>query len=221
MEQDGGGGVSPRIELLDRPDEDQEHPASGTSTPGPVIDITDDRVRPTGERSWSLSTQTEIYVGIFSPTHQLRIPVTIEEGRSSRRRRPVVRDNIIVAFALSYCILVTETAHEGTSLENAKEATRNFGPLKAVLGAIDAFYADREVGQQPPQDSPLTSAFQGSVTVRNKIEVLLSHINDLEERFGLPPGLLGKDGVAEQRRRDEILEYVISLSLNLDLSTSF
>ena len=51
--------------------------------------------------------------------------------------------------------------------------------------------------------------------MRNKIEVLLLHADALEEHFGTRPG-----DVAEQRRRDEIIQYAISPSLYSDLSTS-
>ena len=63
--------------------------------------------------------------------------------------------------------------------------------------------------------SPLTNAFQGFVVVvENKIQVLLSHIVALEGCFDSRPG-----DAEEQRRRGEIIRYVIASPLNLDLST--
>ena len=45
---------------------------------------------------------------------------------------------------------------------------------------------------------------QGTVAIGNKIENLLSRIVALEERFDSRPG-----DVAEQRRRDELIRYVV------------
>jgi len=56
--------------------------------------------------------------------------------------------------------------------------------------------------------------FQGSVAVGNMIELLLSHIVVLEERFDSRPS-----DVAELRRRDELEQYVISPPLDLVLSS--
>ena len=51
VKQGERGGVSPQIALLGKIDEDKEHPASGASTSGVVIGITDRRDKPTGECS--------------------------------------------------------------------------------------------------------------------------------------------------------------------------
>lgn len=106
---------------------------------------------------------------------------------------------MIVTFALLHRVPVAERARKGTPLD-VKEATGKFGPLKVVLAAIPASCADDEVRQQQPQDSPLTSEFQGSVAVGNKVEILLSHIVILEESFGPRPG-----DVVEQMRRNELI----------------
>ena len=55
---------------------------------------------------------------------------------------------------------------------------------------------------------------QGTITVGNKIEDLLSRIVALEESFDSRPG-----DVAEQRRRDEVRSYVIIAPLDLVLSS--
>ena len=125
----------------------------------------------------------------------------------------MVRADIIVVFALFDRLPVTKSVRRSTSLEDPNKATEKFGPLKVVLGAISAFYANREVSQQHPQGSPLTDAFQGTVAVGNRIEVLLSHVVVLEESLSSRPG-----DVAEQRRRNALIQYVISPPSNSDLS---
>ena len=118
------------------------------------------------------------------------------------------------AFPLFHSVPVAERGHTGTSIEDVKEVTEKFGPLKAVLGAIPAIYPNREVRRQQPQDPTLMGAFQESVAVENKVEVLLSHVVALEECFDSRPG-----DVTEQRRRDQLIRCVIAPPLNLDLIT--
>jgi len=89
---------------------------------------------------------------------------------------------------------VTRTTDEGTSNGDANETTEKFGPLKVVLGDIPAIYADQE----------------GFVAVGNTIEVLLSHIVALEERFDSCPS-----DVAELRCRDELIQYALVLRFPL------
>ena len=106
-------------------------------------------------------------------------------------------------LALIYRLLVAKKARKGTLLEGATDATEGFGPLKVVLGAIPAIYANREVCIQPSaQNYPLLNAFQESAAAGNKIECLLPRIVALEERFNSRPS-----DVAEQRRRDELIQY--------------
>ena len=70
--------------------------------------------------------------------------------------------SVIVPLALSHRVPVAERARKETFLGDAEEATEKFGPLKVVLKAIPAFYADREVRQQhPAQNSPQTNTFSG------------------------------------------------------------
>ena len=138
----------------------------------------------------------------------------MKERIQNQWRCPVVCDDVTLAFAILHRMPVAEGDCKGTSLGVVGEATKRFGPLKAVLGVIPAFYANGEVRQQPLLDSPLTNTLQESVTVGNKIEILLSHVIALEECFDSRPG-----DVAEQRRRDELIRYVAVPPLNLDLST--
>ena len=93
------------------------------------------------------------------------------------------------------------------ALDVASEAAEAFGPLKAVLGVIAKVYTQYEVCSCPLSQNPfLTSHPQETVTVRNKIDNLLSRIDRLEALFVTPTGDL-----AEKRRRNELLRYGISL----------
>lgn len=88
----------------------------------------------------------------------------------------------------------------------SKETTDGFGPLKALLGAIVAAYANQKVRPRPPPTgvpARLTPS-QESVAVRNKVEVILSRIDPIDALFATPPG--NRD---EQRRRYDVKRYVI------------
>lgn len=95
-----------------------------------------------------------------------------------------------------------------------KEARDGFGPLKATLEAISAVRADSKPHEfllkilldEPP--------LQETTPIRNKIEDILSRIAVLEAHLATLP-----DCVAEQRRRNELIEYVIIL-LPLDAGLS-
>ncbi|KAF9777553.1 hypothetical protein BJ322DRAFT_1096259 [Thelephora terrestris] len=63
-----------------------------------------------------------------------------------------------------------------------EEAVSGFGPLRSLLGAISAAYANREE----------------AIAVENKVEVLLSCAASLDALFATSPG-----EAAERRRRDE------------------
>ena len=89
--------------------------------------------------------------------------------------------------------------------EVSEDAAIGFGPLKALLGAIVAVYADHEVRHHPlveidVQPTPL----QESAAVRTKVEVLLSRIVPLDALFSTSPG-----DVDELRRRDDVMRYVV------------
>ena len=140
----------------------------------------------------------------------------IEERIWSQQRCPVVRVDVILAFALFHRVQVTQRDCKGTSLEDVKGATEKFGPLKAVLGAIPAIYANREVRRQQPQDSSLMNTPQESVAIGNKVEVLLSHVVTLEECFDSRPG-----DVTEQRRRDQLIRYVTCHCLSCELGSEY
>ncbi|KAF9646611.1 hypothetical protein BDM02DRAFT_3270823 [Thelephora ganbajun] len=82
---------------------------------------------------------------------------------------------------------LTTTAILSVPKEPAGESSP-LGPLKAVLRTIAAVHANH----------------QETVAIGNKIEVLLSCIVALEERFDSRPG-----DVEEQRRRRELIGYVV------------
>jgi len=63
----------------------------------------------------------------------------------SQQRHPVVCVDAIVALALFYRVTVAEKDRKETFIGGAEEATEKFGPLKVVLMAIPACYANREV----------------------------------------------------------------------------
>ena len=88
------------------------------------------------------------------------MPATAEERRPRQQRRPGVCADITVALALVHHVPVAKRAGKGTLLGDGEEAIEKFGPLKVVLGAIPAVYANREVRSQPPsRNYPLTKAF--------------------------------------------------------------
>ena len=123
---------------------------------------------------------------------------------------------LIFPFPLFHSVPVAERGHTGTSLEDVKEVTEKFGPLKAVLGAVPAIYANREVRRQQPQNSTLMNTSQESVAVGNKVEVLLSHVVALEECFDSRPG-----DVTEQRRRDQLIRYFTCHCLSFELGSEY
>ena len=129
------------------------------------------------------------------------MPVTTEERVQSQQRFPVVCYDAILVFAILHRVLFAEGYYKGTLLEVAGEAAEKFGPLKVVLSSIPPLYANREVRQQSPWDSPLTNSFQESVAIANKIEILLSDVIDLEKIFDSRPG-----DVAELGRRCALIK---------------
>ncbi|KAF9787448.1 hypothetical protein BJ322DRAFT_1218157 [Thelephora terrestris] len=72
-------------------------------------------------------------------------------------------------------------------------APSGFGSLEALLGGIPAIDVDHEE----------------SGAIRNKIEVLYSHIVSLNALFSKPP-----DDVGDQRRRNQLIRHVMLLRLN-------
>ena len=71
------------------------------------------------------------------------------------RRHPEVCADTMTVSGLIYRVPVAKRASEA--------ATESFGPLKAVLGAILAHYANREVRLvSPAPSSPLVNAFPGN-----------------------------------------------------------
>lgn len=111
---------------------------------------------------WVLLTSaiyTDVHVDICSPFYQSRTSLTIEEKRLSLQKHPGVCADMIIALAPFHHVPVAKRARRGTLLEGTSEAAEKFGPLKVVLGAIPAVYANREVRSQPPsRDYPLIRA---------------------------------------------------------------
>lgn len=86
---------------------------------------------------------------------KLRIPETLKEGRLSQPGCPGVCVDIMAVLALFHHLPVAKRARKGTLLGDATEAAGKFGPLKVVLGAIPAVYANREVRSRPSSRNPL------------------------------------------------------------------
>ena len=90
-----------------------------------------------------------------------------------------------------------------------------FGPLRAILGAISAVYTDHKVRSQPLLTILLSRVdSQETVVTKNKIEDILSRVAILETLFATSPG-----DVAEQRRRDQLIRYVVIPPLDSILSS--
>ena len=68
----------------------------------------------------------------------------------------------MTVLALIYRVPAAKRARSATLL-GVEAATERFGPLKAVLGAIPALYANCEVRLvSPAPSSPLVNAFPGN-----------------------------------------------------------
>ena len=78
------------------------------------------------------------------------------------RRHPEVCADTMTVSALIYRVPAAKRARSATLL-GGEVATERFGPLKVVLGAIPALYANREVRLvSPALSSPLVNAFPGN-----------------------------------------------------------
>ena len=112
-----------------------------------------------------------------------------------------------ITSAPIYLLPVVKIARKGTLLGGLNEDTETFGPLKVILQAIPALFANRDVRLRSPTQwhSPLTGTFQETGAVGNKIENLLSRVVAVEDHFNSRPS-----DVAEQRRRDELIRYAMS-----------
>ena len=106
-----------------------------------------------------------------------------------------------------------DTAISGAELvfEVAKGASEAFGPLKAVLMTVSAVYDQYKVHQLPSARNflPTLTHLQGTVAVKDKIDVLLSRITKLEKVFEKP-----SVDEEERGRRKELLLFVIYLRWN-------
>ena len=72
-------------------------------------------------------------------------------------------------LAFAHDVPVAERARRGTLLGGAQGDTEKFGPLKVVLGAIPAIYANHEVRLKPcAQHSPFTNTLLGNCCHRQQ-----------------------------------------------------
>ena len=79
-----------------------------------------------------------------------------------KRRHPEVCADTMTVLALIYRVPVEKRARSATLL-GGEAVPERFGPLKAVLGAILAHYANREVRLvSPAPSSPSVNAFSGN-----------------------------------------------------------
>ena len=87
------------------------------------------------------------------------------QGRSNEQSHLEVCADIndVTVPALIYHVLVAKRARRATLLGGGEAATEKFGPLKIVLEAIPALYANREVCLAPPTPgSPLVKTLPGN-----------------------------------------------------------
>ena len=74
-----------------------------------------------------------------------------------------------MSFVLFHRLPVANEGSKDLLLGDAREGAGGFGPLKVVLRAIPAVYANHEVRKQPPfQDSTLTNTFSAIHRCREK-----------------------------------------------------
>ena len=159
---DEGGGIGPRIMLQGETDADPEFPALGlrACTPGFATLDVDYGNRPTSESSWYLR-MLQSSPGFAFLSHQLRATM-ISKVILGEQMHPEVRTNTTTVLALIYRVPVAKRARRAT-LPEGEAAKEGFGPLKVVLGAIPALYANREVPSVPlAPSSPLLNAFPGN-----------------------------------------------------------
>ena len=73
-----------------------------------------------------------------------------------------MRGDSFVTFPLAHHVPVAETSHRNLPLGDVKEGVEKFKPLRIVLGAIPAVYANHEVRRKSPsQIPPLSNKFPG------------------------------------------------------------
>ena len=66
-----------------------------------------------------------------------------------QRRDPGVCADLFFAPALIQRVQIAEITHRNAKIGDVQGDMEKFGPLKVVLGAIPAAYANHEVRQQP------------------------------------------------------------------------
>ena len=103
---------------------------------------------------------TNAHLDLCFSHHQLRIPITSE--RLNVQRPPEVYSDVMTFLAFAHDAPVAEKARRGTLLGGAQNDAEKFGPLKVVLGAIPAIYANHEVRLKPrAQRFPFTNTLPG------------------------------------------------------------
>ena len=158
---DEGGEIVPHTPFQSRAEGvDQEPPVSGAQTPSVAIDGASGGNHPTSERSLGSCIGIDVDVR-FSPS-QLRTLATLGETLSSLHKYPSVRADVMIVLVSIYRVLDTKKARGKTSPGGARDGTKKLGLLKAALGAILNFYADREVRSHPlARNSPPTNTSPG------------------------------------------------------------
>ena len=143
---DEGSHIRPRIAFQVGKDQDQDPPASEASASRVAIGGVGYRDDPMGERYWSLQ---------LCPTfieHPFLSSSVEGTGNTREEDEPEASGGTgrsICGFFLAHHVLVAETSHRNLPLGDVNEAIEKFGPLRDVLGAIPAVYANHEVCQQP------------------------------------------------------------------------
>ena len=99
---------------------------------------------------------TNTHLDLCFSRHQLRVPITSE--RQNIQRHPEVCSDLMTLLPFVHDVPVAERARRG-----AQDDTEKFGPLKVVLGAIPALYANDEVRLNPrAQHFPFTNTLPGN-----------------------------------------------------------
>ena len=104
---------------------------------------------------------TNAHLDLCLSRHQLRISITSE--RLNVQRHPEVCLDVMMLLAFVHDVPATKRARRVTLLGGAQDDTEKFGPLKVVLGAIPALYANDEVRLKTrAQRLPFTNTLPGN-----------------------------------------------------------
>ena len=170
---DQRGRVNYQAVSQDGMDEDEEFPASENLAPAFVISGTDHGNKRTGEQSWPRLLGHSCGYFFF---YQLRAPVTTRKGEgSSQEGCPGVGVNAMAMTAPFNRAPVAKRPRRRTLLVGAKEAAEKFGPLKVVLEAIPASYANRKVRLELPAEDPIDKRIPRELSPRER-QKAFSHV---------------------------------------------